>query len=233
MVENMSDTLEFGASMLTGIDRLAAAADVPLDLRSVDANVAAGETLAVDLSACTTFSAGFNGFMETDGHFDLTSGGAGGFVEGGALADTISMSAHTSIYLVRGNGGADDITCNSGEDRLGYLGVSESTSVNRDVIHAFNADADKFDATVAGTGTVQSTFVTANAATFDSDMGFAFTDGLGTGNNIGVINVASGDLMGRTFVFVNVGGSDKYNGGVDYIFDITGYTGTLDASDFI
>jgi hypothetical protein len=228
MVENMSDTLEFSAATLAGIERLVVTADNSFDLRTIDANVAAGETLEIDGTAMTTKFLGWNGLAETDGHFDVTVGAGGGYITGGTLSDTIEFSAHTGISTGWGRGGADDITCNTGEQCILVTGVAESNSTSYDSVHAFDASVDKFDLAV-GVSAISFDSHAISAATFDADMGTVISDQI-----CAVVTATGGDLIGHTFLFVDgLGGSGGYQAGADYIFDITGYTGTLDTGDFI
>jgi hypothetical protein len=231
MVESGSDTLTFSATTLVGIDRLVAAADVTFDIATNDGTVAGGATLEVDMSALATSGLGWNGLAESDGHFDVTGGGAGGFISGGALSDTITMSAHTQEYYVNGGGGADNITCNTGGDRFVVSVVAESASTTHDVIAGFNANEDRFDTATTVT-VVNSVSGGVNTADFDDDMGDVINDAIFNQCAV-VVTVTGGDLIGHVFLVVDGDHNGTYDGGLDYVFDITGFTGTLDASDFI
>jgi Ca2+-binding RTX toxin-like protein len=231
-----SDVVSFTASTMTGIDRLVLTQSNIFDVLTHDATVAAGATLEVDLSASTA-NYSFNGQQETDGHFDLLGGSGIGLLRGGAQTDTISVVAHATgghVALLNGGGGADDITCNTGVDRITLNAVSDSTSTGRDTVHGFDADADQFDLTVSITGFdgVHDGTHSISGATFDSDMGLAINDFLAS-NHAVIIHATSGDLSGHQFLIADVNGNSTYDGGTDYVFDVTGFTGTFDAGDFV
>uniref|UniRef100_UPI0010F595AF beta strand repeat-containing protein n=1 Tax=Ramlibacter sp. 2FC TaxID=2502188 RepID=UPI0010F595AF len=80
---------------------------------TVDALVAAGQTLTVDGTAATTLT--WNGAAETDGAFSITGGAGNDTIIGGAGADTIS-----------GGDGNDSITSGAGNDSLAGGGGNDS-----------------------------------------------------------------------------------------------------------
>jgi hypothetical protein len=85
--------------------------------------------------------------------------------------------------------------------------------------------------------TVSSFFATpinqfVDSATFDSNLGGAGDDAL-PGHQAWVVHASGGDLIGHDFLVVDVNGNAQYNAGTDYVIDITGYTGTITAGDFI
>ena len=129
---------------------------------------------------------------------------------------------------VTGGAGADDITCGGGTDTLVYAAGSDSTSTGHDTIHGFNADADKFDLTVAVTN-VTSDSGSLSTATFDTDMGNAINDWVGAT----VMTATGGDLSGEVFLVVDMNANNSYDAGTDLVVDITGYSGTIDTGDFI
>jgi hypothetical protein len=70
-----------------------------------------------------------------------------------------------------------------------------------------------------------------NAATLDGDL-HAIAGAL-IANDAGEVAVTSGDLNGHQFLIVDVNGNAQYDGGSDYLIDITGHTGTITAGNFL
>ena len=71
-----------------------------------------------------------------------------------------------------------------------------------------------------------------SAASFDTDL-FNVTVGHVTENGALIVTVSDGDLIGHTLLVVDGNGDSAYEAGLDYVFDITGYTGTITTGDFI
>ena len=71
----------------------------------------------------------------------------------------------------------------------------------------------------------------ASLATFDADLNVAIGDALL--NEAAVITITGGDLSGRVFLVIDVNDDEAYSAGDDLVFDITGYTGTVEAADFV
>src|SRR5262249_2365945 len=103
------------------------------------------------------------------------------------------------------------------------------SGTTHDTITDFAAGTDKFDlaSTVTGVFAVSGSVDTAS---FNSDLA-----GLGAIQFEGatVVTVTGGDLSGHTLLVVDGNREDVYTAGQDYVFDITGYTGTITTSDFI
>jgi hypothetical protein len=230
-----ADTLVLSATTLTNVDKLIVGADAIISIVTNDATVDAGATMRIDGSAVATNIFAFGGGAETNGHFDIIGGGDEGTIVGGALSDTIEMISHTGVYVIIGGGGADDITCNdTGSDRPTYSAVSESTSTGHDVIHDLFVDGfDAIDTPVILTDYDGETTGTVNAATFDADIADALNDGFLEADHAAVVNATAGDLSGRSYVVIDGNGDGDYTAGLDYLIEITGYTGTLGMSDFI
>lgn len=229
---NGSDELTLTATTMTNIEKVVALIDNTVRFRIDDATVAAGETLEVDGTAVTGHNFSFYAdSTEHDGHLLVRSGGLTGTITGGDLSDTIIMQAHSSSYTVRGDGDADDITLNTGSETLQYVGAGDSTSTGRDVIHGFNADVDKIDLVLNGISAFAGTFTgNVSAATFDTDMGVFFSDNI-HGNDAWIVHAGGGDLINHDFLAIDTDNDGFYDGGIDFVMEITGYTGTFDASD--
>lgn len=228
-----NDTLVLNPDSLTNIDHLIVSGDDRIEIQLDDATIAAGQTMTFDGSAVATERFSIVGASETDGHLDITGGGALGVLAGGALSDTITTTAHTSWYELFGMGGADTLNLSSGEDDLIYMDVSDSTSAAHDVVSGFNAGEDFFifdGITVGGFDGVLTGKV--DATSLDSDLQ-AVTSGALAANDAWEVDVTSGDLSGHQFLIVDVNGNAQYDSGSDYLIDITGHTGTITAGNFI
>jgi Ca2+-binding RTX toxin-like protein len=236
------DTLKLGTYLSEGdplhianVERVALATDAAFVLID-DTAVAAGKVLEFDATEVAAFT--FSGFAETDGHLKILGGSGNGEIDGGAAADVVRMQAGSDSYLIAGNGAADRIVCNSGKEVLRYLSSTDSTgAAGHDVVRHFDADQDQFEfykGEVSLTGGVAAApiLATVNAASFDADLHAAGDGGLAA-NGAWVVHVTHGDLHGHEFLCVDTNGNAMYVAGTDCVIDITGYTGTLDASDFI
>ena len=233
--DNGSDSLTLGPNTLTNIDHLIVGTDADVELNLDDNTIAAGATMSFDGSKVVTHGFYIDGEFETDGHLDITGGGDYGFVTGGALSDTFTMNSHTSWYEIWGGGGADTINLAAGQEIVDYLPVSDSTSTTHDIVTGFDASEDAFH--FGSSGSIVSGYFgtlsgTVNAATLDTDLGNISDPGLAA-NDAWVVNVTGGDLSGHQFLIVDANGDAHYSGGSDYLIDISGYTGTLDAGNFV
>jgi hypothetical protein len=219
------------ATTLTGIDRIVVTDDVGVSIVTHEATVASGETLEVDGSAVQANTFSFAGTLENDGHFDMIGGGAGGTLVGGELSDTLQSSAHTGLYTIIGGDGADQIGCNTGLDQVRVLITIDSSSTEHDTVTAFNAGQDRFDTSTTVTS-LTSTSGSISNATFDGDLGTVIADSLAAGRAM-VVTVTGGDLIGHSILVIDGNGDVSYTANFDYVIDITGFTGTLDTTDFI
>ncbi len=228
-----SDSLALNPDTMVNVDHLIVAADAEIELALNDATIAAGATMTFDGRADATHGFYIDGEFETDGHLDITGGGGFGVLGGGALSDTLTTTAHTSWYELVGMGGADTLNLSSGEDDVGYVEVSDSTGAAHDVVSGFDAGEDFFaffGSTVGGFDGVLTGKV--DATSLDSDL-HAITSGALVANDAWEVDVTSGDLSGHQFLIVDVDGNAQYDGGSDYLIDITGHTGTITAGNFI
>ena len=177
--------LTLSATMMVNVESLHLAAGHSYNLTTSDANVASGQTLAIDASALAAANAlTFNGAAETDGFFSIT-GGAGG--------DTASFAGNfTASDHVDGGAGSDTLVLNG--DYSAGLVFGASTMVNVETLtlsagHDYNLTTD--NATVASGQTLTvdaSALAAANHVTFDAS---AETDGFltvlgGAGNDTAI-----------------------------------------------
>jgi hypothetical protein len=165
-------------------------------------------------------------------------------VFGGTGSDAINALAVTTTtdhVRFRGAGGADKFYFGSGSDISAYGGVSDSTGNAQGTAYdrfiKFDAAHDRIDlpasddpaqvVSVAG-GTLNS----GSGGTFDTDMASAIGSSLAAHTAV-VFHVTGGNLKGHDFLVVNPTGTAGYVSGHDYVFDITGYSGTVVKGDFI
>jgi hypothetical protein len=102
--------------------------------------------------------------------------------------------------------------------------------VNYDSVTEFAAGTDRFDFTTTVTGVYAASGALDSGANFDSEL--AGLDAMHAGGAT-VITVTEGTLAGHTFLMVDGDGNAVYDAGSDYVIDITGYTGTIAAGDFV
>jgi Ca2+-binding RTX toxin-like protein len=137
-----------------------------------DANVASGITQTVDGSILTGTLA-WDGALELDGQFNITTGSGIDALTGGAKNDTISAGSGADV--ITGGLGADQLTGGAGADTFVYaLGASfVSTASNAtltDTITDWTSGTDKLQVALDYTGflsslTVDATIGTARAST--------------------------------------------------------------------
>ena len=214
------DTITFTATTMTNVENLILDTSSDLGIVTDDATVASGATLTVDASAVVTFA--FDGSAETNGSFVLIGGTGDDELTGGAGNDTFT-----------GGDGADTMAGGGGSDMFAYTAVSQSTSTTHDSITDFAAAADTFSFGGIVTGFDGTISGSVSSGSFDSDIGNAFNDSVTLhAHHAWVVLATGGDLSGHSFVVVDVNGDAHYTGGTDYVIDITGYTGTISATNF-
>jgi Ca2+-binding RTX toxin-like protein len=217
-----ADALTFNNTTMQNVEDFVLDGGSGLEITTADATVAAGATLKIDARSQTT-DFFFDGSAETDGHFVVLSGSGNDTLTGGALGDTF-----------RGGMGADLITGNGSGDTFVYGSIAESSGAGAyDTIVGFDAKSDRFS--LAGDHSVLSVTTVLgpiDAANFDSDL-HNITNGHVTAHGALIVTASDGDLIGHTFLVVDGNGDGAYEAGQDYVFDITGYTGTITTSDFI
>jgi len=225
-----SGGLTLGASTLANIQVIACLPGFSYNLTTVDANVAAGQSLtiwAAHLGANNTLT--FDGSAESNGTFTVFGGAGDDTITGGAGADTLW-----------GLGGADRLTGNGGADTFVYTAVSDSTGnasgTAYDTIVGFDATADRFHLPVAVNG-IDPTIASGalSAASFDTDLAAAVGASQLTAGHAVLFDPDSGTLGGHTFLIVDANGVAGYQSGADFVFDITGasHLGGLATGDFI
>jgi Ca2+-binding RTX toxin-like protein len=218
-----SGGVTFAADTMVNVELLKLIGSHDYNLTTNDGTVAAGETLSVRATLVKGHSLTFDGSAETDGSFHILGSVGSDTLIGGAQSD-----------ILEGNTGADHITGNGGRDFFVYAGVVDSTGADgHDTIIGFDAKADRFN--LAGAHTVHSvTGISGaiDAGSFDTEL---FNVTLGHVNEQGalIVTVSGGDMAGHTLLVVDGNGDSAYEAGLDYVFDITGYTGTITTGDFI
>ncbi len=115
------------------------------NIKTDSLTVASGATLTVS-GASLTGVLYFDGSSETDGYFNIASGGGADSITGGTLADTIS--AGSGADTITGGLGADSITGGAGNDLFVYANVSQSGGTAVDTITDWTSAADKLQVTL-------------------------------------------------------------------------------------
>lgn len=205
-------SLVMGATTMTNVEVLTLHQRFNYKITTADATVAAGAQLLVDgtkLGGLLTFI----GSAETDGHFVLRGGAASDVLTGGLQGDRFT-----------GNGGGDYFT---------YTNVAQSASALYDRITDFNAASDKFDLNVSVSGIDATQSGHLSVSTLDANLAAAFTSSTLAAHHAALFDVTTGGLSGHTFLVVDANGNAGYQAHDDYVFDVTGMTGTLNAADFI
>ncbi|HWA91745.1 MAG TPA: calcium-binding protein [Rhizomicrobium sp.] len=180
----------------------------------------AGTTLTVDATALTgAHTLTFNGSGETAGSFGL---------KGGAGDDTLTGGSQADSFL--GGIGADTLTGNGGADTFFYTSALQSTGTAHDTIAGFAAGTDKLDLTTVVNQVYGASGSLDSGANFDSQLAALNAMHIGGATEI---TVTGGTLAGHIILIVDGDGNAQYNAGSDYVFDITGHTGTLATGDFI
>ncbi|MEG1767729.1 MAG: hypothetical protein RR311_04665 [Comamonas sp.] len=146
-----NDTLQIGtagtgtlAATLTGFENIVLGSDTgAYDLTTVDANVAAGATLAVNGAVLTSgiHALTFNGAAELDGKFSVTGGAGNDHLTGGAQADSLIGGAGNDTFI--GGLGADTLTGGAGADLFIYSTAAQSGGSAIDTITDFATTQDK------------------------------------------------------------------------------------------
>jgi len=157
---------------------------------------------------------------------------------GGSQADEFQLYLG-GADMVRGGGGGDLIEASTGAGDSAtfvYFAVSESTSTGFDTITGLNFDTDVFEIASAATlpSGVDAEVVggTLTSGNFDADLATAVGAGQLAANHLVLFAPDAGTFAGSTFLVVDANGSAGYQASADLVFDVTGFTGTLDTSDF-
>jgi Ca2+-binding RTX toxin-like protein len=196
------------------------------DLKTADANLAAGQTMGIDAFALLFADRLiFRGGDETDGRFDFIGGLGDDSMTGGAGDDTF-----------RGDAGADILRGNGGQDLFLYPNANNSTGAGHDTINAFDASEDRIDVIPDITkvdDAVETGFL--STANFDIHLEAAIGNSeLGRLHAVVFIPDAGG-LAGRTFLIVDQNDSRGYDAGQDLVIELGAGPNLagLDADTFI
>jgi Ca2+-binding RTX toxin-like protein len=224
-----------GADTLTNVEKIVLDAGFNYSLTTNDNNVAAGARLVVDASALVAGQGlTFNGSAETDGRFVVIGGAGADVLTGGAGNDIFVGGAGNNI--LDGGAGADRLTGGRGSDTFVYAGVSDSTSVNHDIVTGFNTVNDRIDLDVAVTGIdTEVTGGQLTTANFDANLASAIGAGQLAAGHAVLFTPTLGGLAGHTFLIVDANGVAGYQAGQDYVIELVGgaHLSHLMVGDFI
>jgi RTX calcium-binding nonapeptide repeat (4 copies) len=235
---NYASGLTFGASSLTSVEQIQLTGGFSYNLTSVDANVAAGATLAINASALGAGdSLTFNGVAEGDGHFNILGGAGNDTTSGGALGDNFTLSqggndvasgfggndvfnmgaALTAADRIDGGAGSDTVNLTGDYSGANAVTLSPTTIVNVETIKlgaGFNYSLTTDEATVASGATLKldaSALASGNTLTFNGspESNGHFDIVGGAGND--TITGSSDSTGGDTFD-LSLGGNDTASG---------------------
>jgi hypothetical protein len=214
--------ITFGASTVSGIERIVLHDGFSYKLTSDDANVAAGETMEVSgVHLSSPYHLDFNGGAENDGRFKLIGGAGDDTLAGGEQSDTIL--AGDGNDTITGHGGADQLKGGAGSDTFVYTAAYESTTGSFDTITGFDADSDVIDLPFAVSA------IDATQAVRHNDFAAAF-DAAHLGAHHAALATTAGERM---FLVIDANGTAGYQDGQDIVIRLDGFTGTLDTGDFV
>jgi hypothetical protein len=146
-----------------------------------------------------------------------------------AIAHFVVTGSAGNDHFIGGNN-PDTYTGGAGADTFAYTDAAQSTSTTYDTITDFAAGTDKFDTPTTVLAAVPLIAALDSGGSFDNELSTDIGNSLLLGAV--VLEVNGGTLINHTFLIVDGNGSGQYEGGFDYVIDITGYTGTITATDF-
>ncbi|MDA9346626.1 hypothetical protein N9R66_01280 [bacterium] len=227
----------------SGAAHLVGTGDNEVDLtidHATTVNVSGTVDLDIDGAALDQVIATFNA-ADLSGDLAVTfAGGVAVTFTGGSGADTITGSSNADVIstgagkdVIVGGAGADNITTGAGADKVT---IAAQTAGGIDVITDFNADED----TLAFKGGAAFNNITT------TDLSASATLQAAAGAAVAAVKVLSGTTAnwdgagdtavfsygGKTYATVNAAADANYTTG-DALVDITGFTGTLSAADFV
>ncbi|HEX3674766.1 MAG TPA: calcium-binding protein [Rhizomicrobium sp.] len=224
LMGDYSAGLTFGATSLENIEQLDVHRGDSYDLTLNAGNDTAGNSLDVHgetLSSSESLT------------FDGSAVAGNLTLHGGSGADTlIGGSGHNQFI---GGTGADTMTAGSSIDNFIYNAVSDSTNARYDTISGFDTHQDHFVLPTEVTG-IDSPVATGSlsTATFNGDL----TRDIGStelgAHHVVEFTASSGSLAGDTFLIIDANGVAGYQGGQDYVIQITNavHIADLNMSDF-
>lgn len=145
--------LTLKAATIKAVEEIDLTGHFNYSLTTIDANVAAGQRLAIDASdLAASNKVAFDGSQETDGAFDFAVRVAQAHLIGGAGADTFTIGDRLGSSAGSGGGsGGDVLTGGAGADTFDFLSLGKAgvrpheitDLAAEDTIDISNIDADK------------------------------------------------------------------------------------------
>jgi Ca2+-binding RTX toxin-like protein len=220
---NYAAGLVLGATTLTSIEVMTFGPRFSYNLTMNDGNVGAGKTLKMDGSHLNVDHwLKIDGSAESNGRFVMLGGDGSDTLAGGAGADSL-----------QGGRGADHLTGGVGADVFVYKSALESSGAGYDTITGLDFSSDTIDVNKVTGIDAAITTGSLSMASFDTDMAAQFTPAHLLKHHAALFTADAGDLAGHTFLVVDANGNAGYQAGGDYVFDVTGATGTLTLADFV
>jgi len=177
---------------------------------------AATTQLEVDASQVT------NPFLR----LNITGGGGIDTIIGGGGDDTINGGAGADVLT----GGAGDDTFNVTGSLAGGGATLATQTAATDTITDMNFDDDTIDFANAIGAVIAEAQGGISAASFTADIDALLATA--AANDVQIITANAGDLFGRSWIIQDVDGDGTLDAG-EGLVEITGFSGTIDATDFI
>lgn len=171
---------------------------------------------------------------------DIITGGSGNDVLVGLGGnDTITGGAGNDN--ITGGAGADTLTGGTGSDIFVYTTATDSSGVAAattltanapgiDKIIDLDLSADKLKVATVPTTVIANASGAISDATFVANVDTLLTTA--AANDAQIVTANAGDLNGRSWLIQDIDGDGTFDVGTDIIIEITGFTGTLETTDF-
>jgi len=232
-------------ALLTGLDAITLGATDDVTLLGSQVT---GLTVAVTGTAAgtdiVTISGATGTVDDTISTANLTATNAGIVITTGAGADTITGGA--AAETINGGAGRDVMDGGGGADIFVFAaGVADTVATSSSIAgvdHINNSDlnADTIDLTVVVAAVNTTVTGTLSEASFLADMQALLNVGGAAGFNTAaagdisaaIVTANAGGLNGRSFIAVDLDASDGFTL-TDFVVEVTGFTNTLAAGDFV
>lgn len=189
-------------------------------------------TLANTAGVVFTGGAGATTVVGSGAADSITTGVGADSITGGAGADVMTGGLGNDTFVF--NAGVADSVGAAGS----IVGVDKITDLNLGTA-VVGGQADRIDLTVAVANVGTTVTGALTTAAFEANMNTLLTTAtlgfvtFGAAIDAAIVTATSGDLAGRSFLAVDLNSSGTFTAADDIVIEITGFTGTMDVSDFI